>query len=96
MMSRGGDNWCRLVSTRDCDYSSTSSHATSAVVGFCNSAICLVSQENVWREIRQRTGASTRIVVSVDEFDVRMDPDGHFKLPHLWPPKLPQAGRLKL
>jgi hypothetical protein len=23
-------------------------------------------------------------------------PDGHFKLPHLWPPKLPQAGRLKL
>ena len=21
------------------------------------------------------------------------DPDGHFKLPHLWPPKLPQAGR---
>jgi len=23
-------------------------------------------------------------------------PDGHFKLPHLWPPKLPQAGHWKL
>ena len=22
-------------------------------------------------------------------------PDGHFKFPHLWPPKLPQAGRCK-
>jgi hypothetical protein len=21
------------------------------------------------------------------------NPDGHFKLPHLWPVKLPQAGR---
>ncbi len=29
-------------------------------------------------------------------FLVRRFPDGHFKLPHLWPPKLPQAGRLKL
>jgi hypothetical protein len=23
----------------------------------------------------------------------RLSPDGHFKLPHLWPVKLPQAGR---
>ena len=23
-------------------------------------------------------------------------PDGHFKLPHLWPPKLPRAGQWKL
>jgi FkbM family methyltransferase len=29
-------------------------------------------------------------------FHILKDPDGHFKLPHLWPPKLPQAGRLKL
>jgi two-component system response regulator RegA len=27
---------------------------------------------------------------------LKMHPDAHFKLPHLWPPKLPQAGRLKL
>ncbi len=23
-------------------------------------------------------------------------PDGHFKIPHLWPPKIPQAGPAKL
>jgi hypothetical protein len=22
-------------------------------------------------------------------------PDGHFKIPHLWPPKIPQAGPVK-
>ena len=26
----------------------------------------------------------------------RMPPDGHFKFPHLWPLKLPQAGRVGL
>ena len=23
-------------------------------------------------------------------------PDGHFKIPHFWPPKIPQAGLAKL
>ena len=26
--------------------------------------------------------------------DVGKVPDGHFKIPHLWPVKFPQAGRL--
>ena len=27
---------------------------------------------------------------------VAVNPDGHFKIPHFWPPKIPQAGLAKL
>ena len=27
---------------------------------------------------------------------VKQYPDGHFKIPHFWPPKIPQAGLAKL
>ncbi len=38
-----------------------------------------------------------RLALLVDrEVHWRSDnPDGHFKFPHLWPVKFPQAGRLK-
>ncbi len=29
----------------------------------------------------------------IDCIDFKLTPDGHFKFPHLWPLKLPQAGR---
>jgi len=32
--------------------------------------------------------------LSDDELQARLHPDGHFKFPHLWPVKFPQAGRL--
>ena len=38
-----------------------------------------------WAQVARNAGAA-----GVD----RMSPDGHPKLLHLWPPKLPQAGRL--
>jgi hypothetical protein len=37
---------------------------------------------------------SSQIKLLEEELDVQLFPDGHFKFPHLWPVKFPQAGRL--
>ena len=40
-----------------------------------------------------RSGTAGRLA---EPYGAQAAPDGHFKLPHLWPPKLPQAGQWKL
>ncbi len=47
-----------------------------------------------WRTYARLTSDYNAFAVA--SFAGMAAPDGHFKLPHLWPAKLPQAGRWKL
>ena len=55
--------------------------AASMSLPFDERFAMLVDREHTWRENRRVA---------------RLLPDGHFKIPHLWPPKIPQAGPAKL
>jgi len=44
----------------------------------------------------QRRKEAMAILTLAGERLTLSDPDGHFKFPHLWPLKLPQAGRVGL
>jgi hypothetical protein len=40
------------------------------------------------------TGGTKTVLTEFVEIETGKGPDGHFKFPHLWPVKFPQAGRL--
>jgi site-specific DNA recombinase len=44
-------------------------------------------------QILERSRRGKRHRAKQGQVSVLSGPDGHFKFPHLWPPKLPQAGR---
>ena len=51
-------------------------------------ATCLIDQ------FTPQAGVDTVRLLEREGIQVHYLPDGHFKIPHLWPVKFPQAGRL--